>query len=110
MRKARFTRRGFGSGLLGAALPWPAAAQTVSAGPAADEPHLGNLYPFVQKQADSSPVALSFLRPEFRSLGQWQTRARARVLDCLLYAPAAMKPEAELIRKTDEGDYMLESI
>jgi dienelactone hydrolase len=110
MGKARFTRRGFGAGMLGAALPWPAAAQTIAAGPAADEPHLGNLYPFVQKQADSSPLALSFLRPEFRSLAQWQTRARARVLDRLLYAPAAVKPEAGLIRKTDEGDYTLESI
>ncbi|HEY2015094.1 MAG TPA: alpha/beta hydrolase family protein [Bryobacteraceae bacterium] len=114
MKRPNLTRRGFGSGfgsgLLGAALPWSATAQTVAPGPGPDEPHLGSLYPFVQQQADSSPVALSFLRPEFRSLPRWQKRARALVLDRLLYSPPPFKPDAELVRRTDRGDYTLESI
>ena len=35
---------------------------------AATGSHLGNLYPFVQAQADKSPLELSFLRPEFKDL------------------------------------------
>lgn len=110
MIKANLTRRRFGSGLLGAALPQSAAAQTIAPGPAPDESHLGSLYPFIQHQADSSSLALSFLRPEFRSLRRWQTRARARVLERLFYSPAPAKREAELVSRTDRGDYTLESI
>jgi dienelactone hydrolase len=110
MSKLKVSRRGFGSGMLGAALPWNATAQSLApaAGPAQDEPHVGNLYPFIQKQADSSPLSLSFLRPDFRSLRPWQDRARARVLDRLMYSPAPVKPDAQVIRKTDRGDYTLE--
>src|SRR5262245_42137508 len=110
--KLNVTRRRFGSGMIGAALPWTAAAQTAppAAGPGPDESHLGNLYPFIQKCADSSPVALSFLRPEFRNLRQWQTRARARVLERLLDAPAPVKPDAEVVRRTDRGNYTLEYV
>lgn len=110
MSKANLTRRGFGSGLLGAAFQRSGGAQTVAPGPAPDESHLGSLYPFVQHQADSAPLALSFLRPEFRSLRRWQPRARARVLERLLYSPAPLKPAAELVSSTDRGDYTLESI
>src|SRR5262245_11338540 len=106
------TRRGFGFGLLGATLPGTAAAQTamLASGPAPDESHLGNLYPFVQQQADSSPVALSFLRPDFRSLQKWQPRARKRVLDSLMYAPGKVPATADVVRRTDRGDYTVEHI
>ena len=40
---------------------------------AATGSHIGNLYPFVQAQADKSPLELSFLRPEFKDLRRWQT-------------------------------------
>ena len=43
---------------------------------AADAPaasHIGSLYPFVQRQADHSPLELSFLRPEFSDLAAWQS-------------------------------------
>src|SRR5687767_6557139 len=84
------SRRSFGSRLAGAAaLSQNAGGQSApSVGPGPDESHLGNLYPFIQQQADSSPVSLSFLRPEFRSLRKWQKQARARLLDRLSYAPA----------------------
>jgi dienelactone hydrolase len=105
------SRRNLGLGLLGASLPWSAAAQTaIAAGPGRDESHLGSLYPFIQKRADSSPVALSFLRPEFRSLRQWQARARPRVLERLLEPPAPVKPAAEVIHKTERDGYTLEHV
>jgi dienelactone hydrolase len=116
MAKVNLTRRGFGSGLLGAALPQAALAQAAVqssapvAGPGPDESHLGNLYPFVQRQADSSPLALSFLRPEFRSLKKWQSRARDRVFEALMYSPAKFQPTAEVVSRSDRGDYTLETI
>ena len=70
--------------------------------------HIGNLYPFVQKQADRSLLELSFLRPEFRDLKSWQRRARAKVLEHLLYAPPPIDPQPQLIRRADRGDYIEE--
>jgi len=76
-------------------------AQTTSA----TGSQIGNFYPFVQKQADQSPLSLSFLRPEFKSLKQWQPRARAKVFELLSYSPPPVAPQPQLIRKTDRGDY-----
>lgn len=106
------TRRAFTTGIVAAAAPLPATPQTATpaAGPAADESHAGSLYPFIQKLADSSPFALSYLRPEFRDLRQWQTRARARVFERLLYSPAPHKVTAQLLRKTEEPDYIREDL
>jgi dienelactone hydrolase len=80
-----------------------AAAQTAATGS-----HIGNLYPFVQRQADRSPLALSFLRPEFKSLEQWQTRARAKLFELLSYAPPPVAPQPQLIRRRDRGEYVEE--
>jgi dienelactone hydrolase len=84
----------------------PAPLQTTSA--ASDAPHIGNLYPFVQKQADGSPLELSFLHARFQELAPWQKSARARVLECLCYAPPSVSPAPEIIRRTDRGDYIEE--
>lgn len=81
-----------------------ASAQTTNAA----SPHIGNLYPFAQRQADQSPLALSFLRPEFKSLKQWQPRARAKLFELLSYAPPPIAPQPQLIRRTDRGDYIEE--
>ena len=98
--------------MLGTAWLADAAPQsnTPATGPAPDEPHIGSLYPFVQKQADSAPQALSFLRPEFRSLPAWQKRARARVFERLMYSPAPHVPTAEVVRKTEHPDYVREDL
>jgi dienelactone hydrolase len=72
--------------------------------------HIGNLYPFVQQQADRSNLELSFLRPEFRNLETWQTRARATVLDRLFYVPPPVAPAADVIRREDRGDYVQETL
>jgi dienelactone hydrolase len=71
-------------------------------------PHIGSLYPFVQQQADRSTLELSFLRPEFRDLAAWQTRARAMVLERLFYDPPPVAPAADLISREDRGDYVQE--
>jgi dienelactone hydrolase len=71
-------------------------------------PHIGSLYRFVQQQADRSNLELSFLRPEFRDLETWQTKARATVLERLFYAPPPVAPAAEVIHREDRGDYVQE--
>jgi len=86
-------------------------AATTAAGQPAAAPtgsHLGNLYPFVQAQADRSTFELSFLRSEFSDLRAWQRSARARVLDHLFYAPPPVEPKTEIVRRTDCGDYVEE--
>jgi dienelactone hydrolase len=69
---------------------------------------IGSLYPFVQKQADRSPLELSFLHDEFTDLGAWQSRARATVLEHLFCRPAAVPPAAQVIRREDRGEYVQE--
>jgi len=75
---------------------------------ASASPHIGNLYPFVQGQADRSQFELSFLRPEFRNLRRWQRRARPKVFEPLFYAPPPVSPQPQLIRRTDRGAYVEE--
>jgi dienelactone hydrolase len=72
--------------------------------------HIGNLYPFVQKQADRAPLELSFLRPEIRDLKQWHKRARAKVFEHMFYQPGAVEPQARIVRRTDRGDYVEEQL
>ena len=97
-------------GALGGVVPAQARGAVVpaQAAPAASAPHLGNLYPFVQGQADRSAFELSFLRNEFKDLRGWQRTARARVFDHLFYAPPKVAAKPELIRRTDRGDYVEE--
>jgi dienelactone hydrolase len=80
--------------------PQPAVPKTGS--------HVGNLYPFAQAQADRSDLSLSFLRAEFTRLAEWQPTARAKVLELLHYDPPRVAPQAEVIRRTDTGDYIEE--
>jgi dienelactone hydrolase len=60
--------------------------------------------------ADTSPRPLSFLRPEFKRLPDWQKRARAAVLEKLLYAPAPVKPEAQVVSRTERDGYTEEVV
>lgn len=83
---------------------------TVSATQAVNETasHIGNLYEFVQEQADRSPLELSFLHSRFKNLKRWQPGARAKVFEHLFYAPPAVAPQARLVGRTDRGDYVEE--
>jgi dienelactone hydrolase len=74
----------------------------------AESSHIGNLYPFVQKQADRAPQELSFLHAGFRSLKPWQARARRRVFDHLFYEPPRADPAPQLIRRTERDGYVEE--
>lgn len=85
-----------------------AAAAPQATGAAPTSSHIGNLYPFVQGQADRSTFELSFLRPDFRNLQEWQPVARRRIFDHLFYAPPPVAPQPQLIRRSDKGRYIEE--
>lgn len=113
---SRLTRRRFcqslgASGLISQASFAPSRpAGLLQTTPAADGPHIGNLYPFAQKQADRSPLELSFLQSRFADLNSWQKIARARVLQSLDYSPPPAAAAPEILQRTDRGDYIEERL
>jgi dienelactone hydrolase len=87
-----------------------AAGAQDSGEPAKTGSHVGNLYPFIQKQADLAPLELSFLRSEFRNLKQWHSRARAKIFEQMFYQPAAVEPRPHVLHRYDRGDYIEEHL
>lgn len=101
------TRREF-SAALAASGVLNARPQTPTSGADCAGSHVGNLCEFISKQAQRSPLELSFLRPEFHNLKEWKKRARAKVFEHMFYAPGPADPDPKLIRRTDRGDYIEE--
>src|SRR5215831_6684391 len=95
---AGFTRRAF------------AAAMATASAALAQDRQLGSLYPTVRALADSAPHELSFLRPEFRSLPQWQQQARSRLLDLMSYSPPRVPPAPQVIHRTERDGYIEEQL
>lgn len=96
--QSNLSRRAFAAGLL--AVP-TALAQN---GP------LGTLYPTIQGLADTSPLELSFLKPEFRNLAAYQQRARKQLIELLHYHPPSVPLDAKTISRTERGGYTEENI
>jgi dienelactone hydrolase len=71
---------------------------------------IGSLYPFVQGQTLRGEFPLSFLRNEFKNAASWRTRARARFMELLHYAPPRCDPNPEVVEKVDRGDYVREKV
>lgn len=70
----------------------------------------GTLYPFLAATADASPLELSFLQDCFPNLDVWKDQARAKVHELLRYAPPTCDPRAEVLERTDCGDFFREKI
>jgi len=75
--------------------------------PAAD---VGSLFPFIFSQTVKTDFPLSYLQPQFKKVASWKRRARGKFLELLHYAPPACDPRAELVERTDCGDYFRENI
>ena len=99
---ASLTRRAFA-----ASFPFVSAAvaQVQTAGP-----HFGSLDPQIEALADSSKLELSFLRTEFHNLNAWQRTARARLFELLLYAPAPVQPEPQVISRVQRDGFVEERL
>jgi dienelactone hydrolase len=109
MTRRRFCRSiGLSSLMSKASFPPARLSAQAQTSPAADNPHIGSLYPFAQKQADRSRLELSFLHSRFSNLHSWQKTARARVLECLDYSPSPTAAAAHIVRRTDRGDHIEE--
>ena len=102
------SRREFPALLAAAGLPISTVRAQSSAPPAGSD--IGNLYPFVQQQADHSKLELSWLHPEFKDLASWQQKVRALVFDRLFYAPPPVAPEPKLLRRTEHADFWEEQL
>lgn len=72
--------------------------------------NLGTLYPDVLKLAEAGTYPLSFLNDGLRDLDEFKRAARAKLLDLLLYRPAPVEPKAEIVERSDQGDYIREKI
>jgi len=73
-------------------------------------PHTGTLDVFIQKLKPQGEVPLSFLQDEHGDLAVWKTKARAKMLELLHYAPEPCEPRAEVLSRKDCGDYLREEI
>jgi len=71
---------------------------------------VGSLYSFIASQAVKGEFPLSFLNRQFRSLPAWKRRARGKLLDLLEYAPPRCPHRAEVVERTDCGDYFREKL
>src|SRR6476660_3338485 len=110
MSRRRFCQSLGGSGLIAQASVTATGLDALlqTAAPSPDSSHVGNLYPFVQKQTDRSRLELSFLQTRFQDLKAWQKLARARVVERLCYAPPPVAPSPQVIRRTGHDDYIEE--
>ena len=59
---------------------------------------LGSLYPFIQAQADLSPLSLSYLGGDFPDLSDWQRRLRTRIGELLHYQPPQPELEPQVLQ------------
>jgi hypothetical protein len=73
-------------------------------------PVLGNLLPFITRQAAHADGSLSFLDPRFADLAAWKGQARARIRELLHYDPPPVAPAAEVVERVDCGDHWRERI
>ena len=80
----------------------------------ADEPipaaQTGSLFPVLRATADRSTLPLSFLQPEFQDLETWKAAGRQKVGELLHYDPPTCDPKAEVVERTDCGEYVREKV
>lgn len=81
-------------------LPQPLAA-------AAD---LGSLFADVERLTSAAEFDFSFLQPQFADWNAYRPLAREKVLDAFAYRPAPVEPRAEVVDRTDCGDYVREKV
>lgn len=71
---------------------------------------IGTLYPFIQKFADDSPLALSYLQPRFNDLAAWKAEARAKLWELVRYSPPEVAPRAETVERVQCNGYVREKL
>lgn len=71
--------------------------------------NLGSLFADVEQIA-SNQYSYSFLGDRFKTLAEFKTAAREKVLELLLYRPDRVDPRPEVVERSDQGDFIREKI
>ncbi len=71
---------------------------------------LGNLYPFIKQQQQKTRQTLAFLHRRPKDLEEWKGEGRAKVFELLSYRPEATDFKAQVLERTDKGDYIRERL
>lgn len=71
---------------------------------------LGTMYPELLGMSESHPYAMSFLGDRFKTHDDFRKAASEKVFETLLYRPARVDPNPELLDRADMGDYVREKI
>jgi dienelactone hydrolase len=71
---------------------------------------LGSLFRDVQRLVDGNEYPWSFLGSRFADLDEFKAAAREKILELLLYRPAAVDPRPEVLERVDRGDYVREKL
>jgi dienelactone hydrolase len=87
-----------------------AAAEKAASSAAPGGADIGSLFPVIESAAVQSDFPLSFLSSRFKSAKRWKENARAKVLELLHYSPRPCEPAAEVIERSDQGEYVREKI
>jgi dienelactone hydrolase len=71
---------------------------------------LGSLFSDVQMIADANTYAYSFLSDRFKTLDDFKTAARAKILDVLNYQPDKVDPKPAVLERVERDDHVREKI
>lgn len=85
----------------------PPAAAAASGPTGAD---MGSLYPDILRLAESQRYEYSFLTDRFETRQQFESAAREKVFQLLLYQPPRVDPKPEVLERVDRGDFVREKV
>jgi dienelactone hydrolase len=71
---------------------------------------LGNLYPFIKEEQQRTRQRLAFLNRRPKDLEAWKTECRQKVFQALAYRPEPCQPEAKILERVDQGEYIRERL
>jgi dienelactone hydrolase len=71
---------------------------------------LGSLWPEVQRLAEANRYGDSFLGGRFGTHAEFESAARAKLFELLLYRPEPVDPQPEVLERVDCGDHIRERI
>jgi dienelactone hydrolase len=71
---------------------------------------LGSLFLEVKKLAGSGEFPFSFLTGKFRTLDDFRSAARDKVLEVLQYRPEKVEPRAEVLERVERPDHIREKV
>ena len=72
--------------------------------------NLGTLFSDIEKLAEANRYAYSYLSGRFESFAAFQSGAREKLLELLLYRPEPVAPRPEVLERVDCGEYIRERI